>query len=117
MTSKPSLGLRIRIFVHMLGEMFYGMTVYEMVRDLKKERGMIERLFILVVFARMLGGLENALEITAQALAGSWWLPPKRAFALSQRPTRSRSSWLSAPSCLLLVFHLQSAKHHHLWRL
>jgi hypothetical protein len=37
-----------RAFVKMLGEMVYGATVYEMVRDLNKERGMIERLFILV---------------------------------------------------------------------
>ncbi len=42
-------------FVKMLGEMLYGATVYEMVRDLKKERGMIERLFILVVFGDVLG--------------------------------------------------------------
>jgi hypothetical protein len=39
----------------MLGEMVYGATVYEMVRDLNKERGMIERLFILVVFGDVLG--------------------------------------------------------------
>ena len=56
MTFRLSLWLqRIRTFVHMLGEMFYGMTIYEMVRDLKKERGMIERLFILVVFGDVLG--------------------------------------------------------------
>lgn len=55
-TSRLSLGFeRIRTFVHIVGEMFYGMTVYEMVRDLKKERGMIERLFILVVFGDVLG--------------------------------------------------------------
>lgn len=42
-------------FVKMLGEMLYGATIYEMVRDLKKERGMIERLFILVVFGDVLG--------------------------------------------------------------
>jgi len=39
-----------RTFFKMLGEMVYGATVYEMVRDLNKERGMIERLFILVIF-------------------------------------------------------------------
>ena len=38
-----------------VGQMFYGMTVYEMVRDLHKERGMIERLFILAVFGDLLG--------------------------------------------------------------
>jgi hypothetical protein len=42
-------------FVKMLGEMIYGASVYDMVRDLNKERGMIERLFILVVFGDVLG--------------------------------------------------------------
>lgn len=46
---------RLRGWIRMIGEMFYGMTVYEMVRDLNKERGMIERLFILVVFGDVLG--------------------------------------------------------------
>ncbi len=46
---------RLRTLIHILGEMFYGMTIYEMVRDLHKERGMIERLFILVVFGDVLG--------------------------------------------------------------
>ncbi|MGQ9599179.1 MAG: hypothetical protein ACUVWZ_07150 [Anaerolineae bacterium] len=46
---------RARSLVRTLGEMLYGMTVYEMVRDLKKERGMIERLFILAVFGDVLG--------------------------------------------------------------
>jgi hypothetical protein len=44
-----------RAFVKMLGEMIYGATIYDMVRDLNKERGMIERLFILVVFGDVLG--------------------------------------------------------------
>jgi len=46
---------KVRSLVHIVGEMFYGATVYEMVRDLKKERGMIERLFILAVFGDLLG--------------------------------------------------------------
>jgi hypothetical protein len=46
---------RIRSLIHTLGEMLYGMTIYEMVRDLNKERGMIERLFILAVFGDVLG--------------------------------------------------------------
>ncbi len=46
---------QIRKFAKMLGEIFYGMTIYEMVRDLNKERGMIERLFILAVFGDVLG--------------------------------------------------------------
>lgn len=38
-----------------IGEMFYGATVYEWVRELQKERGMVERLFILAVFGDVLG--------------------------------------------------------------
>ena len=38
-----------------LGEMFYGATVYEMVRDIHKERAALERLFIMVVFGDLLG--------------------------------------------------------------
>ena len=35
--------------------MFYGATVYSMVRDLDKERANVERLFVLVVFGDLLG--------------------------------------------------------------
>jgi len=38
-----------------LRDIIYGATVYEMVRDLQKERGQIEHLFILVVFGDLLG--------------------------------------------------------------
>ena len=41
--------------IRTLGEMLYGASVYEMVRDLNKERGNLERLFILVVFGDLLG--------------------------------------------------------------
>jgi hypothetical protein len=37
------------------GQMIYGATVYEMVRDLHKERASLERLFVLVVFGDLLG--------------------------------------------------------------
>ena len=46
---------RVQSLVHTVGEIFYGMSVYEIVRDLNKERGMIERLFILAVFGDVLG--------------------------------------------------------------
>ncbi len=36
-------------------EILYGMTIYEMVRDLQKERGQREQLFALIVFGDMLG--------------------------------------------------------------
>ncbi|MBN1401504.1 MAG: hypothetical protein JXA74_11745 [Anaerolineae bacterium] len=35
--------------------MIYGATVYDMVRDLNKERGQRERLFVLAVFGDLLG--------------------------------------------------------------
>jgi len=38
-----------------LGEMIYGATIYEMVRDLNKQRSHIEHLFVLVVFGEFLG--------------------------------------------------------------
>ena len=38
-----------------IGQMFDGATIYEMVGDLNKERGMRERLFILAVFGDVLG--------------------------------------------------------------
>ncbi len=37
------------------GEMIYGATIYEMVRDLNKQRSHIEHLFILIVFGDFLG--------------------------------------------------------------
>lgn len=38
-----------------LGQMFYGATIYDWVRELQKERGMVERLFVLAVFGDFLG--------------------------------------------------------------
>jgi hypothetical protein len=37
------------------GQYLYGATVYEMVRDLNKERAKLEHLFVLVVFGDLLG--------------------------------------------------------------
>ena len=36
-------------------EILYGATIYEMVRDLRKERSHLEHLFVLVVFGDLLG--------------------------------------------------------------
>ncbi len=36
-------------------DMFYGATIYEMVRDLNKERSRLENMFALVVFGELLG--------------------------------------------------------------
>jgi hypothetical protein len=38
-----------------LVDMIYGATVYDWVRELQKERGMVERLFVLAVFGDFLG--------------------------------------------------------------
>jgi hypothetical protein len=46
---------RLRSIVQALMDMLYGATIYEMVRDLHKERSHIEHLFILVVFGDFLG--------------------------------------------------------------
>lgn len=38
-----------------VGEVIYGATIYDMVRDLRKERARLEQLFILAVFGDLLG--------------------------------------------------------------
>lgn len=45
----------IRQIFRTLGEILYGATIYEMVRDLEKERAALERLFVLIVFGDLLG--------------------------------------------------------------
>ena len=46
---------RIALVARSLGDIIYGATVYEMVRDLHKERAKLEHLFVLVVFGDFLG--------------------------------------------------------------
>jgi hypothetical protein len=46
---------KLRAMAHAVGEIIYGATIYEMVRDLQQERARIERLFVLVVFGDLLG--------------------------------------------------------------
>jgi hypothetical protein len=38
-----------------LGQMIYGATIFEMVRDLNKQRSHLEHLFTLIVFGEFLG--------------------------------------------------------------
>ena len=38
-----------------IGDMIYGASIYEMVRDLNKERSHLEHMFILIVFGDILG--------------------------------------------------------------
>lgn len=51
----PAAEPRRSRFLRALRDFLYGATVYEMVRDLQKERGHLERLFVLVVFGDLLG--------------------------------------------------------------
>jgi hypothetical protein len=46
---------RLRRFLRVIGDMLYGATIYEMVRDVHKERAQVERLFALLVFGDLLG--------------------------------------------------------------
>ena len=46
---------RLRRLAKAVGQMIYGATVYEWIRELQKERGMVERLFILAVFGDLFG--------------------------------------------------------------
>jgi hypothetical protein len=46
---------RIRRTVRGAGEIIYGMTVYEWVRECRKSRGELERIFILIVYGELLG--------------------------------------------------------------
>jgi hypothetical protein len=58
MNARPSLeeiARKLRALVHAVGEMIYGATIYEMVRDLQQQRGRIERLFVLIAFGDLLG--------------------------------------------------------------
>jgi hypothetical protein len=51
----PTLAKRLQNIARALMEMLYGATIYEMVRDLRKERSHLEHMFILVVFGDLLG--------------------------------------------------------------
>jgi len=46
---------RLHELARALGEVIYGMTIYDMVRELNKARASLERLFILIVFGDLLG--------------------------------------------------------------
>jgi hypothetical protein len=46
---------RGRALIVAMRDILYGMTVYEWIRELEKEKGSIERLFVLVTFGDLLG--------------------------------------------------------------
>jgi len=49
------VGLKLKNVGKALLDILYGATIYEMVRDLNKEKGHLEHLFVLVVFGDFLG--------------------------------------------------------------
>jgi len=54
-SSLPSLKAWLKKCCGILGDIFYGMTVYEMVRELEKERAQVEHLFVLITMGDLLG--------------------------------------------------------------
>jgi hypothetical protein len=46
---------KVRRAVRAVQEFLYGMTIYEWVRGLQRERGEVEHLFVLVTFGDLLG--------------------------------------------------------------
>jgi hypothetical protein len=45
----------VREVLRSVREVIYGMTTYEWVRDVQRERGEVERLFVLVTFGDLVG--------------------------------------------------------------
>jgi hypothetical protein len=54
-TFLPRSGILIKQALRAIGDVIYGATIYEMVRDLHKERSHLEHMFILIVFGDILG--------------------------------------------------------------
>jgi hypothetical protein len=50
-----SLANQSRALMRALRDIFYGMTIYGWTRELEKERGSVERLFVLITFGDLLG--------------------------------------------------------------
>ena len=54
-TTWGQIGDKIRHAVHVAGEVVYGMTTFEWARGTRRERGEVERLFVLVTFGDLIG--------------------------------------------------------------
>ncbi len=54
-SSLANLRISLQRFLRILGEILYGATIYEMVRELEKERASLEKLFVLIVFGDLFG--------------------------------------------------------------
>jgi hypothetical protein len=46
---------KLRHTVRALGEILYGMTIFDWARDIRRERGEVERLFVLITFGDIVG--------------------------------------------------------------
>jgi hypothetical protein len=46
---------RLRLVVHGVTECIYGMTTYGWARDVRRQRGEVERLFVLITFGDLIG--------------------------------------------------------------
>jgi hypothetical protein len=53
--SLPRLKTKLRDFLKAAGEVWYGMTAYDFVMTVRRERAYLERIFILIVFGDLLG--------------------------------------------------------------
>ena len=50
-----SLWERLLRAAHAVREILYGMTIYEWIREVEKEKGSTQRLFVLITFGDLLG--------------------------------------------------------------
>ena len=55
MTTWKNIRARIRQAGRAVADFIYGMTTFDWVRDLRRERGEVERLFVLVTFGDLIG--------------------------------------------------------------
>ncbi len=53
--SDPSIAERLRALQAWLQDFFYGMTYFEMEKELRKQRADLEHLFVLISFGDLLG--------------------------------------------------------------
>ena len=55
LSSAQELRVKLKAFSKTLGEIMYGLTVHELDMEIRKERGSIDDLFMLVVFGDLVG--------------------------------------------------------------
>lgn len=55
MTRRPKIRAMTDSVLRAMAEFFYGMTTFDWVRDLRRERGSVERLFVLITFGDIIG--------------------------------------------------------------